>query len=120
VLLLTLGTATRAQVRQVYIILFNAKTQNEGIHVIDRDDKNTVLMFAFQTDAARYVSELNRLARLNRQSQVPVPTVEAINLGEVLAFCRVSQYTCEQVPENSQISPPEDLSKTHPGSLDMA
>ena len=38
----------------VFVLLFNAGTDNEGIHTIEIGDRNIVLMFEDEDDALRY------------------------------------------------------------------
>jgi hypothetical protein len=84
---------------RVYILLFNAGTDNEGIHTIQVGDRNTVLMFAEEDDAARY-------ALMLEAQDFPEPTVEAIDSEEVEAFCRKAGYDCEIVEKGKLAVPP--------------
>ncbi|NES44991.1 MAG: DUF3110 domain-containing protein, partial [Moorea sp. SIO2C4] len=65
--------------KQVYVLLFNARTENEGIHTIQIGDKQTVLMFEKEDDATRF-------ALLLEAQDFPTPTVEAIDLEEIEEF----------------------------------
>ncbi|MDE5117648.1 MAG: DUF3110 domain-containing protein, partial [Trichodesmium sp. St2_bin2_1] len=35
---------------QIFVLLFNARAENEGIHTIQIDDRNKVLMFESEDD----------------------------------------------------------------------
>ncbi|MGV2827178.1 DUF3110 domain-containing protein [Myxosarcina sp. GI1(2024)] len=85
---------------RVYILLFNARTDNEGIHTIQIGDRNTILMFKQEDDALRY-------AGLLEAQDFPPPTVEAINSEEVEEFCRQSNYNWEIVDSEKLAVPPE-------------
>ena len=85
---------------RVYILLFNAGTNNEGIHTIQIGDRNKILMFSEQDDAERYVLMLEA-------QDFPTPTVEAIDDEEVKAFCQSADYDFELVEPGKLAIPPE-------------
>ncbi len=90
---------------QVFILLFNARTDNEGIHTLKLTDpevgeRNIVLMFESEDDATRYSLMLEA-------QDFPVPTVEAIAAEEVEGFCQDAGYECTLVPEGTLVVPPE-------------
>ncbi|AOY84293.1 DUF3110 domain-containing protein [Moorena producens JHB] len=92
--------------KQVYVLLFNARTENEGIHTIQIGDKQTVLMFEKEDDATRF-------ALLLEAQDFPTPTVEAIDLEEIEEFCQSAGYDSELVSEGMLAMPPEtNLEKT--------
>lgn len=93
---------------RVYILLFNARTDNEGIHTIQIGDRNTILMFKQEDDALRY-------AGLLEAQDFPPPTVEAINSEEVEEFCRQSNYNWEIVDSEKLAVPPEKTSSEQIG-----
>lgn len=78
---------------RVFVLLFNARTDNEGIHTISIGDRNMVLMFEEEDDATRY-------AMLLEAQDFPVPTVEAIDQEEVEEFCESAGYECYLIPQN--------------------
>jgi hypothetical protein len=78
---------------RVFVLLFNANTDNEGIHTISIDVRNLVLMFEQEDDALRY-------AMLLEAQDFPVPSVEAIDKEEVEEFCQSAGYECYLIPEN--------------------
>ena len=101
---------------RVFVLLFNARTENEGIHSISIGDRNVVLMFAEEDDATRY-------ALLLEAQDFPEPAVEAIDQDEVEEFCNGSGYECKLIPQGFVpqdefdrvlLSPPEkNLDSTH-------
>ncbi len=86
---------------RVFVLIFNANTENEGIHTIRVGDRNKILMFESEDDALRF-------ALLLEAQDFPVPTVDALDAEEVKEFCESAGYEWEIVPENSDlIIPPE-------------
>ena len=84
----------------VYILLFNAGTDNEGIHTVQMGDRNTILMFKEEDDALRY-------AGLLEAQDFPEPKVESIDSEEVEHFCRQANYDWKIV-EPGQLEIPPD------------
>ena len=39
---------------KIYVLLFNARTENEGLHTVQMGDRNKILMFESEDDALRY------------------------------------------------------------------
>lgn len=86
---------------RVFILLFNARTENEGIHSIREGDRNKVLMFESEDDATRF-------ALMLEAQDFPTPTVEAIDAEEVKQFCASCGYDWEVVPTQGElVIPPE-------------
>jgi Protein of unknown function (DUF3110) len=85
---------------RVFVLLFNARTENEGIHTIQTGDRNKVLMFESEDDAARFAVMLEA-------QDFPVPTVEAMDAEEIKEFCDSAGYDWEVVPEGALALPPE-------------
>ncbi|MDZ8050699.1 MAG: DUF3110 domain-containing protein [Aulosira sp. ZfuVER01] len=87
---------------RVFVLIFNAGTENEGIHTVRIGDRNKILMFESEDDATRY-------ALLLEAQDFPVPTVEAIDAEEIKEFCESADYEWELIPENSNlvVTPPE-------------
>ena len=100
---------------RVFVLLFNARTDNEGIHTLQIGDRNTILMFKSEDDATRY-------ALLLEAQDFPSPTVEAIDSEEIEEFCRQADYDWELVQEGMLAIPPQenveetDLQKGKKGS----
>ncbi|MEM8722582.1 MAG: DUF3110 domain-containing protein [Cyanobacteria bacterium P01_G01_bin.39] len=91
---------------RVYILLFNAGTDNEGIHTVQMGDRNTILMFQEEDDAIRY-------AGLLEAQDFPEPKVEEIDAEEVEQFCRQADYDFKMIESGQLELPPaknvEDL-----------
>ncbi len=85
---------------RVYILLFNARTENEGIHTIRIGDRNKVLMFESEDDAIRFGLMLEA-------QDFPEPTVEAMDAEEIKEFCQSADYDWEIVSEGALAIPPE-------------
>ena len=84
----------------VHILLFNAGTDNEGIHTIQIGDRNTILMFQDEDDAIRY-------GGLLEAQDFPEAKVEAIDSEEVEHFCRQADYDWKIVEPGQLEIPPE-------------
>jgi len=85
---------------RVYILLFNAGTENEGIHTIQIGDRNSILMFQDEDDATRY-------AGLLEAQDFPEAKVEEIDSEEVEQFCRQADYDWKIVEPGQLEIPPE-------------
>ncbi|MGK7933317.1 MAG: DUF3110 domain-containing protein [Microcystaceae cyanobacterium] len=85
---------------RVFVLLFNAGTDKEGIHTLQIGDRHKILMFKLEDDATRYALQLEA-------QDFPVPTVEAIDSMEIEEFCRQADYDWEIVNEDKTIIPPE-------------
>ena len=76
---------------QVYVLLFNVGTDNEGLHTLRIGDHDVVLMFENEDDATRY-------ALLLEAQDFPTPSVEAIARQEIEEFCEGAGYASQVVP----------------------
>jgi Protein of unknown function (DUF3110) len=85
---------------QVYVLLYNVGTANEGIHTIDIGGKNMVLMFESEDDATRY-------GILLEAQDFLTPSVEKINSEEIEEFCQQAGYENKLVTEGMLEIPPE-------------
>ncbi len=86
---------------RVFVLIYNARTENEGIHTIRIGDRNKVLMFESEDDATRY-------ALMLEAQDFPTPTVEPIDSSEIEDFCKSADYDYEVVPKNGELLvPPE-------------
>jgi len=85
---------------RVFVLLFNAGTENEGIHTIQVGDRNKILMFESEDDAHRF-------ALLLEAQDFPAPTIEAMDAEEIKEFCESTDYDWEMVPEGALAIPPE-------------
>ncbi|NES88528.1 DUF3110 domain-containing protein [Okeania sp. SIO2B9] len=86
---------------QVFVLLFNARTENEGIHTIQIGDRNKVLMFESEDDATRF-------GVLLEAQDFPSPTVEELDQEEIMEFCRGVDYEWEVIPAGSLEIPPDN------------
>ncbi|MGC9524263.1 MAG: DUF3110 domain-containing protein [Limnospira sp.] len=86
---------------KVYVLLFNAGTENEGIHTIQMGDRNKVLMFEEEEDATRF-------GGLLEAQDFPSPSIEMIDDEEIKEFCRSVDYDWELVPSGALAIPPEN------------
>lgn len=85
---------------RVFVLLFNARTENEGIHTVQAGDRNKVLMFESEDDATRF-------ALMLEAQDFPSATVEPIDSEEVEAFCLSADYDWEMISEGMLAMPPE-------------
>ncbi|MBD2147547.1 DUF3110 domain-containing protein [Sphaerospermopsis sp. FACHB-1194] len=87
---------------RVFVLLFNAGTDNEGIHSIRVGDRNTIMMFESEDDATRF-------ALMLEAQDFPTPTVEGMEEQDIIDFCKSAGFGWELVPENSNtvVTPPE-------------
>jgi hypothetical protein len=77
----------------VHVLLFDAGSDQEGIHSLELSGRTVVLLFEMRDDAERY-------AGLLEAQDFPVPTVEALDREEMEAFCREAGYEARFVPRN--------------------
>lgn len=84
----------------VYVLLFNARTENEGIHTLHLEGQDIVLMFEHEDDAIRY-------ALMLEAQDFPEATAEGMDQAEIEEFCESSGYGYRLVPEGSLAVPPE-------------
>ncbi|WP_035986345.1 DUF3110 domain-containing protein [Leptolyngbya sp. KIOST-1] len=84
----------------VYVLLFNARTDNEGIHAETINGENIILMFEHQDDATRY-------ALMLEAQDFPAATVEGFEQGEIEEFCASVGYGNRLIPEGTLAVPPD-------------
>lgn len=82
------------------MLLFNAGTDNEGIHSLQASGRNTVLLFEQADDATRFGLMLEA-------QDFPVPTVEMFDEADIEEFCEQAGFDCKHVPAGSLMTPPE-------------
>ena len=75
----------------VHVLLFDAGSDQEGIHSLELNGRTVVLLFEVRDDAERY-------AGLLEAQDFPTPTVEALDREEMEAFCREAGYEARFVP----------------------
>lgn len=86
--------------KRVFVLLFNARTDNEGIHSLQVGDRNVVLMFESEDDATRFGLMLEA-------QDFPEPTVEAFDAEEIEEFCQSAGYDTQLIEEGMLAVPPE-------------
>ncbi|MGQ4647698.1 DUF3110 domain-containing protein [Lyngbya aestuarii] len=92
--------------KRVFVLLFNARTENEGIYTMRIGDRNKVLMFSSEDDAARFSLMLEA-------QDFPTATVEEIEAEEIEAFCDSAGYDLELItPEMLAIPPQANVEET--------
>ena len=77
----------------IFVLLYNFGTENEGIHSIELKGRTIVLMFEEKDDAYRYCGLL-------QAQDFPLPTVQMINIEEIKDFCTKLEYECKLVEKN--------------------
>lgn len=75
----------------VHVLLFDAGSDQEGIHSLELNGTTVVLLFEDQDDAERY-------AGLLEAQDFPVPTVERLDRQEMELFCSQAGYEARFVP----------------------
>ncbi|NJL46627.1 MAG: DUF3110 domain-containing protein [Leptolyngbyaceae cyanobacterium SM2_5_2] len=85
---------------RVFVLLFNARTDNEGIHTIKVGERNVILMFESEDDAIRFALMLEAQDFGN-------PTVEEFDMDELEEFCNSADYDYKIVSEGTLALPPE-------------
>ena len=86
----TLSASNRV-LMSVHVLLFDAGSDNEGIHSLALNGTTVVLLFEDRDDAERY-------AGLLEAQDFPAPTVEAIERREMEEFCSSAGYEARFVP----------------------
>ena len=75
----------------VHVLLFDAGSENEGIHSLELNGITVVLLFEDRDDAERY-------AGLLEAQDFPMPSVESIERAEMEEFCTNAGYEARFVP----------------------
>ncbi|MGC1306391.1 MAG: DUF3110 domain-containing protein [Phormidesmis sp.] len=86
----------------VYVVLFNARTENEGIHSLQVDGRHLVLMFEVEDDAVRF-------GGLLEAQDFPPASVEAFEAEEIEEFCKGAGYEAVSVADGTLLMPPEKM-----------
>ena len=107
---------------QVWVLLFNANTDNEGIYTLEIEGNNIIVAFEQEDDAIRYAGLLEAQDFLS-------PTVERIDSKDLEEFCEEANYDLNIVPTDALLVPPEknvdktdwdsDRDKTQPNLDDL-
>jgi len=75
----------------VHVLLFDAGSDQEGIHSLELSGRTVVLLFEQRDDAERY-------AGLLEAQDFPTPSVEALERDEMELFCSQAGYEARFVP----------------------
>jgi hypothetical protein len=97
----------------VHVLLFDAGSDEEGIHSIELGGRTVVLLFEDADDAERY-------AGLLEAQDFPLPTVERISREEVELFCAQAGYEARFVPAGFLPQSDEDRLLIAPPPRNMA
>jgi hypothetical protein len=96
----------------VHVLLFDAGSENEGIHSLELNGITVVLLFEDRDDAERY-------AGLLEAQDFPTPTVEALDREEMELFCAESGYQARLVPSGFLPQSAEDRLLIAPPEANM-
>ncbi len=86
----------------VYVVLFNVRTENEGIHSLEMEGRQLVLMFEVEDDATRFAVMLEA-------QDFPPASVEAFEPEEIEEFCESAGYEAVLVEDGTLLMPPEKV-----------
>ncbi|EFA73830.1 conserved hypothetical protein [Raphidiopsis brookii D9] len=92
----------------VFVLIFNAGTDNEGIHSVLVGDRNTIMMFESEDDATRF-------ALMLEAQDFPMAKVENIDQREIQEFCQEHGFEWQFVPADSSVlitPPPKNMETT--------
>ena len=78
---------------KIFVLLYNANSENEGIHSIEFKGKTIVLMFEEKDDAERYCGLLEA-------QDFPKPTIELVDFDDIKQFCLNCGYESKLVEKN--------------------
>ncbi len=92
---------------RVFVLLFNARTENEGIHTIREGDRNKILMFESLDDAERF-------AMLLEAQDFPTATPEEMDAQEVKEFCESADYGWEIIAADGNLVIPPEVNVENP------
>jgi len=95
----------------VYVVLFNARTENEGIHSLEMEGRQLVLMFEVEDDATRFAVMLEA-------QDFPPASVEAFDPEEIEEFCESAGYEAVLVEDGTLLMPPEKAVEETTWNLD--
>ncbi len=84
----------------VWVLLFNANTDNEGIYTLEIEGNNIIIAFEQEDDAIRYAGLLEAQDFLS-------PTDESIDRQDLEEFCQDANYDLNIVPTDALLMPPE-------------
>ena len=85
----------------VHVLLFDAGSEQEGIHSLELSGRTVVLLFEQRDDAERY-------AGLLEAQDFPTPTVEPLEREDMERFCEEAGYEARYVPAGFLPQTPEE------------
>lgn len=85
---------------RVYVVLFNPRTENEGIHSLRVGDRETILMFLEEDDAIRF-------AMMLEAQDFPPAAVESMDSEEIEEFCAEAGYEAKLIEAGELMMPPQ-------------
>ena len=77
----------------IFVLLYNSGTDKEGIHSIELKGRTIVLMFEEKDDASRYCGLLEA-------QDFPLPSIEMMDMQEIINFCNNLDYEYKFVEKN--------------------
>ncbi len=97
---------------QVFVLIFNAGTDNEGIHTVrlanaSGEVRNKIMLFASEDDAIRY-------ALMLEAQDFPSPSVEKLHVQEIQDFCQEAGYDWEIIPQDGSLTIPPEINVEKP------
>ena len=84
---------------KVWVLLFNADSENQGIYTRLENDKNIVLAFMQEDDALRY-------AMLLEAQDFPIAVTESIDEKELIEICEDTGLELNIIGEDELAIPP--------------
>jgi hypothetical protein len=84
---------------KVWVLLFNADSENQGIYTRLENDKNIVLAFMQEDDALRY-------AMLLEAQDFPIAVTESIDEKELMEICEDTGLELNIIGEDELAIPP--------------
>ncbi|MFN9924142.1 MAG: DUF3110 domain-containing protein [Cyanobacteriota bacterium] len=105
-------TARGPSASQVHVLLFDAGSEEEGIHSLELNGRTVVLLFEDPDDAERY-------AGLLEAQDFPMPSVEVLDREELEQFCVQAGYEARFVPSGFLPSSDEDRMLIAPPERNM-
>ena len=96
----------------VYVLLYEAGEDSEGIHSLQLRDRTIVLMFENKDDAERYCGLLEA-------QDFPSPSIEKIEKTEIESFCKNAGYEARYVEKGFIPQTDEDRLLLTPPQLNL-
>ena len=94
-----------------YVLLYNVGLEYEGIYTIQRGDRNQVIIFEDQTDAARFSVGLDEKEYHNIR-------IESFAEEEINSFCQLLNFDVEWIPAGRPVISPKDNAEKNAGKIE--